>query len=73
MNQSPMTSTPQRQLKLNIPLMVDHVLSQNQLSRQDYIQLTTAILSDYSVTDEERRQINLIFDDVQTGRIKLVD
>ncbi len=68
-----MASTPQRQLKLNIQLMVDHVLSQSQLSRQDYIQLTTAILSDYNVTDEERRQINLIFDDVQTGRIKLVD
>jgi hypothetical protein len=73
MNQSPMASTPQRQLKLNIQLMVDYVLSQSQLSRQDYIQLTTAILSDYNVTDEERRQINLIFDDVQTGRIKLVD
>ncbi len=68
-----MASTPQRQLKLNIQLMVDYVLSQSQLSRQDYIQLTTAILSDYNVTDEERRQINLIFDDVQTGRIKLVD
>ncbi|HEY9798477.1 MAG TPA: hypothetical protein V6D30_22785 [Leptolyngbyaceae cyanobacterium] len=68
-----MASTPQRPSNLNIQPIVDQILLGGQLSRQEYLQLTTAILSDYNVTDEERRQINSIFDEVQTGRLKLVD
>lgn len=68
-----MAPTPQRQLKLTIQPLVEQILSEGQLSRQEYLQLTTAILSDYDVTDEQRRQINLIFDEVQTGRLKLLD
>ncbi len=68
-----MASTPQRQLNLNIQPLIDQILAGGQLSRQEYLLLTTAILSDYNVTDEQRRQINSIFDEVQTGRLKLVD
>ena len=68
-----MASTPQRPSNLNIQPIVDQILLGGQLSRQEYLQLTTAILADYNVTDEERRQINSIFDEVQTGRLKLVD
>ncbi|MGQ4648578.1 hypothetical protein [Lyngbya aestuarii] len=68
-----MAPTPQRQSNLNIQAKVDQILSEGQLARPEYLQMTTAILSDYNVTDEERRQINRIFDDVQAGRVKLVD
>ena len=68
-----MALTPQRPSSLNIQQIVDQILSEGQLSRQEYLQLTTAILSDYNVTDEERRQINFIFDEVQAGRLTLVD
>lgn len=68
-----MALTPQRPSSLNIQQIVDQILSGGQLSRQEYLQLTTAILSDYNVTDEERRQINFIFDEVQAGRLTLVD
>jgi hypothetical protein len=43
------------------------------MNRQEHLQLTSAILSDYRITDEERRQINRVFDYIQTGRLKLVD
>ncbi|NEO99054.1 MAG: hypothetical protein F6K58_10310 [Symploca sp. SIO2E9] len=68
-----MASTPQHQSNLNIQLLVEKILSEGQLSRQEYLQMTRAILSDYNVTEEESRQINRIFDDVQTGSLKLVD
>ncbi|MCA1992189.1 MAG: hypothetical protein LDL41_09115 [Coleofasciculus sp. S288] len=68
-----MASTPQRQSNPNLQLLIEQILAMGQLSRQEYLQLTTAILSDYNVTDEQRRQINLIFDEVQTGRLKVVD
>lgn len=53
--------------------MVDQIISAGQINRQEHLQLTSAILSDYSITDEERRQINRVFDYVQIGRLKLVD
>lgn len=68
-----MASTPQHQSNLNIQLLVEKILSEGKLSRQEYLQMTRAILSDYNVTEEESRQINRIFDDVQTGSLKLVD
>lgn len=67
-----MAWTRDRQSTPNIQQMVDQIQGKGQLNRQEYLQLTTTILSDYNVTDEERRQINRIFDDVQTGRVKLL-
>jgi hypothetical protein len=52
---------------------VEQILAAGQMSRQDHLQLTSAILSDSQMTDEERRQINRVFDYVQIGRLKLVD
>jgi hypothetical protein len=52
---------------------VEQILEAGQMSRQDHLQLTSAILSDPQMTDEERRQINRVFDYVQIGRLKLVD
>lgn len=68
-----MAGTRERQSNLNIQQMVNQILAARQLSRQDYLYLTTAILSDYNVTDEERRQLNNIFDNLQTGYLKFVD
>lgn len=53
--------------------LVDRIQNIGQLSRLDYLQLVSAFLSDYKVTDDERRQINLIFDDIQMGSVKIVD
>lgn len=53
--------------------MVEQILSLGQISRQEVILLTSAMLSDYELTDEDRRQINRIFDYINTGRLKTVD
>ncbi|NEP32261.1 MAG: hypothetical protein F6K63_29205 [Moorea sp. SIO1G6] len=68
-----MASTPERQSNLDIETMVNQMITRGQLSRQEYLQLTSAFLCDYNISDAERHQINRIFDHVQTGRVKLVD
>ncbi len=63
----------QGQFTPTLKQIVDRILNSGQLSRLEHLQLVTTILSDYRVTDEERHQINRVFDDIQTGRIKIVD
>lgn len=53
--------------------IVERTLNIGQLSHLEYLQLVTTFLSDYKVSDEERSQINRIFDDLQTGQLKIVD
>jgi hypothetical protein len=53
--------------------LVERVLTSGQLSRREHLQLVSTILSDYKVTDEERSQINRVFDELQLGRLRLVD
>ncbi|MBD1809917.1 hypothetical protein H6F98_31380 [Microcoleus sp. FACHB-SPT15] len=63
----------QGQFPQTLKQIVDRILNSGQLSRLDHLQLVTTMLSDYRVTDEERHQINRVFDDIQTGRIKILD
>lgn len=58
---------------LSIHAVVQRILRSGEISRQDYSQLASAILSDQQIGDEERRQINRVFDYMQIGRLKLVD
>ncbi len=68
-----MAASSQGQSSQPIGLIVERIINSAHLSRQEYLQLVTTFLSDYKVTDEERRQINRIFDDLQIGRLKIVD
>lgn len=68
-----MAGTIQSQPNRAIAQIVDRIFNVGQLSRQEYLQLVTTILSDYKVTDEERSHINRVFDELQTGRLKLAD
>ncbi|NJR40976.1 MAG: hypothetical protein HC781_21715 [Leptolyngbyaceae cyanobacterium CSU_1_4] len=52
---------------------VEHILEKGKMNRQEHVYLTSAMLSDYQMTDEERRQINRVFDYLQIGRLKLED
>jgi hypothetical protein len=51
----------------------EQILSVGQISRQEYLRLTSAILAETELSDEERHQINCIFDQIQTGLLKMVD
>lgn len=42
------------------------------MPRQDYLSLANCLLSDFKMTDEQRRQIARLFDLVQLGRIRVV-
>lgn len=57
----------------NIHQLITRVLESNEIARKEQLQLTSAMLKDKHLTEEERRQINRIFDHIQSGRIKIVD
>lgn len=59
--------------ELFIQKLVDKIIASGKMNRQDYSLLTSTIIADGEVSDIERRQINRIFDYIQTGRLKLVD
>lgn len=67
-----MVRVAEKNSELVIPLLVEQIIVTGQMSRSQYVQLTSIILADSSLTNEERRQINQAFDYLQTGRVKLV-
>lgn len=68
-----MVWTVQDKSGMAIQHTIDRIIAAGQINRQEHLQLTSAILSDYRITNEERRQINRVFDYLQIGRLKLVD
>ena len=67
-----MAKQSQTQASIKINEVVEKILESEQIRRLEHLQLTSAILGDKNITEEERRQINRIFDYIQTGRIKIV-
>lgn len=60
-------------VSLSARQLLDQIQETQQISRKDYLQLTSVILADTSLNQAERQSINRLFDDVQTGRLHLVD
>jgi hypothetical protein len=56
-----------------ITALIERILTAGQLNRWQYLKLMSAILSNHQLSDTDRRQINRIFDYVQTGRLKLIN
>jgi hypothetical protein len=56
-----------------IQSLVEQVITAGRLSRHEHLHLTSTILADYELTDEDRRLISRVLDYVQIGRLKLVD
>ncbi|MEQ9482028.1 hypothetical protein [Coleofasciculus sp. F4-SAH-05] len=68
-----MAGTVQRPSSPAIAQIVDRILDTGQLSRLEYLQLVTTMLSDYKVTDEERSYINRVLDERQVGRVRFLE
>ncbi|MEP0872185.1 hypothetical protein NDA01_20430 [Trichocoleus desertorum AS-A10] len=68
-----MVWTAQSKSNLSIKTITEQIIQAGQLSRREHLQLTSVILSDSKLSSEDRRQINLVFDYLQTGRLKLAD
>lgn len=53
--------------------LVNQVFANRKITQQQYQRLTTLVLADGSIDEQELRQINRLFDAVQDGRIKVMD
>ncbi|MBF2035071.1 MAG: hypothetical protein IGR92_06195 [Leptolyngbyaceae cyanobacterium T60_A2020_046] len=62
----------QPDLSANIAEMVDQLIASRSISQQQYQELSAAVLADGTVDEHERRQINRLFDAIQTGQVKIV-
>ncbi len=58
---------------LNLEILTHRILAQQRITTQEHLQITSALLRDYQLTTELRRDINLIFEQIQEKRISLVD
>ncbi len=63
----------QNQSQSTLTQLLDRILTSGELDRSDYLKLMSAILSDHQISDDQRNEINRIFDYVQTGRFTLID
>jgi len=61
-----------RQTTLNVVQFVEQLIASRQISYRQYHQLSAAILADGKVDEEERRQINRLFDAIQGGYIRII-
>jgi hypothetical protein len=68
-----MVLTAENKPELSIAQIVGQILTSKQMKRQEYLYLTSMILSNRTVTEEERRQINRVLDHLMIGRLRLVD
>lgn len=57
----------------SVQSLIEQIIAAGQLSRREHMRLTSTILADPQLTDEERRHISRVLDYVQIGRLKLVD
>ncbi|MCW6050693.1 MAG: hypothetical protein WBA89_02795 [Microcoleus sp.] len=58
---------------LTISQMVDRIVASGKIARREHLVLTSTILSDDRISEEDRYQINRIFDYIQIGRLKFID
>ncbi|WP_293127519.1 hypothetical protein [Microcoleus sp. bin38.metabat.b11b12b14.051] len=65
--------TSQNKSNLTISQMVDRIVASGKIARREHLVLTSAILSDDKISEEDRYQINRIFDYIQIGRLKFID
>lgn len=63
-------STPGK-LNVGIQASIDRILEQDSLSRQEYIQLTSAMLSGQQMSEADYQKANVLFDRLQMGRVTL--
>jgi len=61
------------QCKLAVKKIVDRILRSGKMSRQDHILLTSTVLAEDNVSEVNRRQLNRLFDYIQTGQLKFID
>lgn len=57
----------------SIESLMQQIIANGKLSRRDYMDLTSILLSDPHLSERDRCLINRVLDYVQIGRLKLID
>jgi uncharacterized tellurite resistance protein B-like protein len=57
----------------DVKTLVDGLIAQRRINYQQYQQLSHLILADGTIDEQERRQINRLFDAIQIGAVKILD
>jgi len=57
----------------SIVALVDQLIRARRITMGEYQSLSTLVLADGTVDETERRQINRLFDAIQSGKVKIVD
>lgn len=70
---NPMVRATPHRSHLPTQRILDRILASRQLNRYEHLHLASLLLANHRLTADERRQINQIFDQIQSGRISLVD
>lgn len=55
----------------NITELVDRFISKRALTQEEYQRLCTLVMADGTIDERERREINRLFDAIQTGRVQI--
>ncbi|GAB4301257.1 MAG: hypothetical protein Fur0025_41360 [Oscillatoriaceae cyanobacterium] len=58
---------------IKVKELIERILESAEIRRPEHMELNTALLADKYVTEEQRREINRIFDQIQAGRITILD
>ena len=66
-----MVSITQRQTGIRV--LVQQAVDAREISRQDHLQLTSAMLSTPGMAPIDRAHINRLLDAIRAGKVRLVD
>ncbi len=73
LHRSTACKTINKQSEAAVLKMVDRIIFSRKLSRQDHNLLTATVVADGEISENNRHQINRIFDRIQSGQLRLVD
>ena len=68
-----MVETLKNKSNQTIEQTLQQILDGGNLTREEHLQLVNIFLSDVLVTNEERYQINRVFDELQMGHLKFIN
>ena len=66
------SSAPSSAELATVTAMVSRFIQARKVSHQDYQALSEQVLEDGAIDEEERQQINRLFDAIQDGVVKIV-
>ncbi|MEM8613151.1 MAG: hypothetical protein AAGF93_14110 [Cyanobacteria bacterium P01_H01_bin.105] len=65
----PKTEIPEN----NVAQLVDQLIRSKRITYQQYQSLSKLVLADGTVDEQERRQINRLFDAIQSGAVRIME